>query len=248
MTGRILLFLCLCLSTTVNAAPEDVIQRVKSSVVAVGTYLPSRSPQFTFRSTGFVVGDGTLIVTNAHSLAQAIDIEKMERFVVALPNSSKQGMEVEVVSTDRQHDLALLRIKGTPLPALAVKPSDNLREGQQLYFTGFPIGAVLGLYPTTHRAMISALSPIAIPSISATQLDPKTIRRLTTGVFNIIQLDGTAYPGNSGSPLYDPETGEVVGVINMVFVKGTKEAALTQPSGITYAIPAAHVQALLKGQ
>ena len=35
------------------------------------------------------------------------------------------------------------------------------------------------------------------------------------------------------------------GIINMVFVKGTKEAALTQPSGITYAIPARHLQALL---
>ncbi len=27
-------------------------------------------------------------------------------------------------------------------------------------------------------------------------------------------LDATAYPGNSGSPLYDPETGEVVGIIH----------------------------------
>ncbi len=54
----------------------------------------------------------------------------------------------------------------------------------------------------------------------------------------MLQLDGTAYPGNSGSPLYETENGEVVGIINMVFVKGTKEAALTQPSGISYAIPA----------
>jgi serine protease Do len=37
----------------------------------------------------------------------------------------------------------------------------------------------------------------------------------------------------------------VLGIINMVFVKGTKETALTQPSGITYAIPASHLQALL---
>ncbi len=55
--------------------------------------------------------------------------------------------------------------------------------------------------------------------------------------YAVFQLDGTAYPGSSGSPLYDPETGLVYGVINMVFVKGTKEAALSNPSGITYAIP-----------
>ncbi|HKY01554.1 MAG TPA: serine protease [Burkholderiales bacterium] len=248
MIGRILLFVWLSIATAAYAAPEDIIQRVKASIVAVGTYLPSRSPQFSFRSTGFVVGDGTLIITNAHSLAQSIDIQQMERFVISLPNSGKQGMEVEIVSTDRQHDLALLRIKGPPLPALAIRSSDNLREGQHVYFTGYPIGAVLGLYPATHRAMVSALTPIAIPAVTSTHLDPKTIRRLTTGVFNVIQLDGTAYPGNSGSPLYDPETGEVVGVINMVFVKGTKEAAITQPSGITYAIPSTHVQAILKGQ
>jgi S1-C subfamily serine protease len=62
----------------------------------------------------------------------------------------------------------------------------------------------------------------------------------------VFQLDGTAYPGNSGSPLYDPETGLVYGVINMVFVKGTKEAALSNPSGITYAIPGTYIRGLLE--
>jgi S1-C subfamily serine protease len=62
----------------------------------------------------------------------------------------------------------------------------------------------------------------------------------------VFQLDATAYPGNSGSPLYDPDTGEVLGVVNMVFVKGTKESALTQPSGITYAVPSSHLEQLLK--
>ena len=49
----------------------------------------------------------------------------------------------------------------------------------------------------------------------------------------------------AGSPLYDPDSGEVIGVINMVFVKGTKEAALSQPSGITYAIPIQVLKELL---
>ena len=62
----------------------------------------------------------------------------------------------------------------------------------------------------------------------------------------MFQLDATAYPGNSGSPVYDPDTGEVIGVVNMVFVKSTKEAALTQPSGITYAIPSRYLVELLK--
>ena len=72
------------------------------------------------------------------------------------------------------------------------------------------------------------------------------LQRLTIGSFPIFQLDATAYPGNSGSPVYDAATGEVVGVINMVFVKGTKESVLTQPSGITYAIPAKYLQDLVQ--
>jgi S1-C subfamily serine protease len=61
----------------------------------------------------------------------------------------------------------------------------------------------------------------------------------------VFQLDATAYPGNSGSPIYDADTGEVLGIINMVLVKSTREAALSQPSGITYAIPVRHLRALL---
>jgi hypothetical protein len=46
--------------------------------------------------------------------------------------------------------------------------------------------------------------------------------------------------------VYDPATGEVLGIVNMVFVKRTKESALTDPSGITYAVPANHLRALLQ--
>jgi S1-C subfamily serine protease len=62
----------------------------------------------------------------------------------------------------------------------------------------------------------------------------------------VFQLDGTAYPGNSGSPLYDPETGIVYGIINKVLIKGMKESALSHPSGITYAIPSNYVRSLLQ--
>ena len=63
----------------------------------------------------------------------------------------------------------------------------------------------------------------------------------------IYQLDAIAYPGNSGSPLYDPQTGEVIGVINKVLVKDTKESALASPTGISYAIPIQFVNTLLRG-
>ena len=37
----------------------------------------------------------------------------------------------------------------------------------------------------------------------------------------------------------------MVGVVNSVLVKGTKEAALEHPTGISYAIPVKFVKALL---
>ena len=40
-------------------------------------------------------------------------------------------------------------------------------------------------------------------------------------LFDAFQLDAIAYPGNSGSP-HEPATGQVVGVINSVFVKESK--------------------------
>jgi S1-C subfamily serine protease len=112
-------------------------------------------------------------------------------------------------------------------------------------FTGFPIGPVLGAHPATHRGMVAAISPIAIPQARSAELESQVIRRLASGAYPIFQLDATAYPGNSGSPVYDPASGEVIGIINMVWVKGTKETALSQPSGITYAVPSKHLQDLL---
>jgi len=66
-----------------------------------------------------------------------------------------------------------------------------------------------------------------------------------TGRFDVFQPAVTAYPGNSGGRLFDPESCAVVGVDSMLLIKGTRESALSQPSGITYAIPAVHVKALL---
>ncbi len=55
-----------------------------------------------------------------------------------------------------------------------------------------------------------------------------------------------AYPGNSGSPVWHPDTGEVLGVVNSVYVRGTREAAIAAPSGISYAIPVKYVRRLLE--
>lgn len=227
----------------------DVVPKIKPSVVAVGTYQRTRSPAFRFMGTGFIVGNGLMVATNAHVLPDTLAVEQMETLVVVLPGQEPGQMARRAtrIAVDRNHDLAVLRLdEGAPLPALPLAADGGgVREGQQIAFTGFPIGNALGMTPVTHRGIVSAITPIGIPQGNARDLNPALVRRLSGGVFAVYQLDATAYPGNSGSPLFDPETGEVLGILNMVFVKSTKENVLSEPSGISYAIPVEYLRTLL---
>jgi S1-C subfamily serine protease len=230
-----------------RAGLPETIERVKPSIVAIGTYERTRSPQFRLMGTGFVVGDGNLAVTNAHVVRTPVDIEASEKLIVLARTSTGtlEPREAVKVAFDPEHDLALLKISGGKLPAMTLGADDTVREGEAVAFTGFPIVGVLGPYPATHHGIVAAIAPVAIPGANANQLSAKLIRRLNKGSFDILQLDATAYPGDSGSPLYAPDTGEIVGIINMVLVKSTKESAITNPSGITYAIPVRYLRELL---
>ena len=245
----IALSLVLIAGTMPGAQAREAIEQVKAGVVGVGTLKRTRTPPFRYLGTGFSVGDGRAIATNAHVVQQTLEgAPDPEVLAVILPGTeanSSTVVEVTRVALDEEHDLAILRMATGRLPALVLRTSDVVSDGDEFFFTGFPIGAVLGPFPATHRAMVSATTPIAIPSPTSDKLDARVVRRLQSGAFSVYQLDGTAYPGSSGSPLYDPRSGEVVGVVNMVFVKGLKENALAQPSGISYAIPVRYLRDLL---
>ncbi|PZO19661.1 MAG: serine protease [Burkholderiales bacterium] len=238
--------LALMLVAPVHADLPDTIVRLKPSVVLVGTYKATDSPRFQLRGTGFIIGNGLMVATNAHVLP-APGGGDAPALVVQLRQGSGewQMRSVTVLETEPARDLALLRMEGPPGPAMRLGDSNKVREGDNLAFMGFPIGGVLGFSVVTHRATVSSITPAALPSPSAGRLSEMAIRGLRNGTFNIFQLDATAYPGNSGGPLFDPDTGDVVGVLNMVLIKGTRESALSQPSGISYAIPGVHVQELL---
>jgi S1-C subfamily serine protease len=229
-------------------ALADLLPHIKPSIVAVGTFQPSRTPPEVFMGTGFVVADGRNIITNAHVVAKELDNQHLEKFAIFFRHEQKiVMMQADLTATDENHDLAVLTLKGGPLPAMEIGDSAKVREGEVYAFTGYPIGMVLGVYPVTHKGMISAISPSAIPASNSRQLNVKMVKSLKTP-FDVFQLDGTAYPGNSGSPLYDPSTGKVVGILDKVFVQGSKENAITNPSGITYAIPAVHIKKLLEAE
>ena len=225
----------------------DTIDQIRHSVVAIGTVMPTRQPRWKFMATGFVVVDGQHVITNAHVIAGGLNKNKNESWAILAPLSKNKGRRATIAKVDKVHDLALLKISGSQLPSILLGDSDQVREGESYAFTGFPIGAVLGTRAVTHRGIISAITPIAIPQLSSRSLDSNLIRKLRKP-YKIFQLDATAYPGNSGSPVYSPSTGKVLGIVNKVFVKQSKENILKDPSGITYAIPIRYARTLLKEQ
>ena len=231
---------------TATAGLPETITQVKQGVVAIGTLQPTRRPPAKFYGTGFVIGDGHYVVTNAHVVPAVLAVEDREALAVFVGGDSTQfARQTEQVAMDLQHDLVILKISGPPLTALQLGESDQVRAGETYAFTGFPLGIGFGYYPVTHRGMISTISPIVLPAQSSRELTVQMIKRLKQP-FDVFQLDATAYPGNSGSPVYHPETGRVVGILNMVFVKDTKESIIEKPSGIAYAIPAKYIEHLFE--
>lgn len=242
-------FIALVASVPVHAQDRvALIARTRASVVAVGTHDELASPRFGFRGTGFAVAAGRWIVTNLHVLPEPSAAgQAAARLAIAIPQPGSDLVQVRAVRVLRQdpdHDLALLEQDGPPLPALPLAKAPAA-EGQDLLLQGFPLGGALGLQVVSHRAMLSSVTRVALPAPSSAQLDARTVARLRQGPISTYQLDGVAYPGNSGGPVIDVATGEVVAVVNMVWVKGTRESAISTPTGITYAIPVQRVIDLL---
>ncbi len=223
----------------------DLIKSIKPSIVAVGTYYFNDIPKAQYLGTGFAIKDGKQLVTNFHVVSGLIKKHKLPYLKIFHRGFPVQGIKVKIIAKDEFHDLVILKQEGKPLPALELADSSKVREGYRIAFTGYPIGFILGLNPTTHTGIISSIAPLIMPSPSARIINGELIRYLNKP-YAIFQIDATAYPGNSGSPVYMANSGQVIGVINKVFVKGKKEHALTEPTGITYAIPANFIRKLVK--
>jgi len=229
----------------------DVIDGLRASIVGIGTVRPARGakrPPVNFLGTGFVVGNGNQIITNYHVIPESLNSEQKEVLAVFVGRGQDgKALPARILRTDPGHDLALLEVGGKPMTPVRLGTADFIREGSDIAFTGFPMGMILGLYPVTHRGIISAITPVVIPAISVRDLTAEKLKRIRNP-FDVYQLDATAYPGNSGSPIYLRDSGLVVGVINSVFIKDTKETILEKPSGISYAIPIKYVHKLLNSK
>ena len=171
----------------------------------------------TGQGSGFILNKEGLILTNFHV------IENGERGGVEVTLSDKHKYKANVVTYDKGHDLALLKIDAPNLvPATLAETSTGLTVGQRVYAIGNPFG----LSGTMTRGIISAIRSVRSPANGSP-------------IEDAIQTDASVNPGNSGGPLLNSR-GEVIGITTMIASNGAD-----QSSGIGFAIPINTAKAVL---
>ena len=171
--------------------------------------------------SGFVIDADGYVMTNAHVVANA------QRVQVLLPPTNADGslamaltprmnvVPARIVGMSSELDLALLKVDGVKLPALALAAYSQLRQGETVFAFGSPNGM---RYTLTH-GLVSAV---------ARQVDQDS-------PLIYVQTDAPINPGNSGGPLVNVR-GEVVGMNTFILSQsGGSE-------GLGFAVPSATIR------
>ena len=161
-----------------------------------------RSEQRQSLGSGFVISEDGYVMTNAHVVQDADEI------LVRL--NDRRELSAEVIGSDPQTDVALLKIEATDLPTLSLGDSDDLKVGEWVAAIGSPFG----FDHSVTAGIVSAIN--------------RTLPRDAYVPF--IQTDVAINPGNSGGPLFNLE-GEVVGINSQIF---TRSGGFM---GVSFAIP-----------
>jgi len=189
--------------------PRDIYKRDAPGVVFIRAELSGGGGPGDATGSGFVIGRGGSIVTNAHVVGDA------KRVSVRFGDS--KIATAEVAGTDPSTDLALLLVDpdGLDLRALALGSSKDVEIGDPALAIGNPFG----LERTLTTGVISAIGR-QIPSLQ---------RGFEIG--NVLQTDAAINPGNSGGPLLDAR-GRVIGVNAQIRTNGTDSGNI----GIGFAV------------
>ncbi|MBB3191629.1 Do family serine endopeptidase [Halomonas cerina] len=169
-----------------------------------GDELPSRQRMLSSLGSGVIVSDDGYVLTNHHVIQGADQIQ------VAL----RDGRETlaEVVGTDPESDLAVLRIGLDDLPVIRLSDSTRVAVGD----VSLAIGNPFGVGQTVTMGIISATGRSHL-GLNAYE--------------DFIQTDAAINPGNSGGALVNPE-GALVGINTAIFSRSGGS------QGIGFAIPA----------
>jgi len=171
---------------------------------------PQPGPRGIGVGSGFVIEDDGYIVTNNHVVDNA-DAVKVRL-------ADEREFDAEVIGTDPQTDLALIKIDTTGLPELTLGDSDVLRVGEDVIAVGNPFG----LGGTVTRGIVSAMA-----------------RDINAGPYvDFIQTDAAINRGNSGGPLLNLE-GEVIGVNSAIY------SPTGGSVGVGFAVPSNTVKSVI---
>ncbi|MFQ5863472.1 MAG: S1C family serine protease [Candidatus Brocadiales bacterium] len=213
----------------------SIIKKMKPAVVAIASVNPTSKPPVKLYGSGFIYDQKGYAITAEHVIRAIERDGQLEDLHVWFHRGGRfYNVRASLSIRLKRYDVAVVKLEGENFPALLLGDSSSVREGQAVALCGFPFGTILGLYPATHRGIISSINPAVLPVRNTAELDSKKLKALSTP-FNIFQLDCTAFPGDSGSPLFSPATGEVIGMVNSAFIARTKQGSFS--TGISYAIP-----------
>lgn len=214
--------------TATNAIAEEVnisevIEEINHSVVGISkvknkgnTVFLEDGVESLGLGTGFIVTEDGYIVTNEH-----VSGSKYSTCYVTLEDG--RNYTANVVWSDSDIDLSIVKINLSGLKALTLGNSDNIKIAQEVYAIGNPIGFEF------QRTVTSGI-------ISALDRTIKIEEETTTYMEDLIQTDAGINPGNSGGPLID-KNGKVIGI---------NSVKITSAEGIGFAIPIDYVKPILE--
>jgi serine protease DegQ len=162
--------------------------------------------------SGVIVSEDGYILTNHHVVEAADEIQ------VSLPDG--KTLQAEVVGTDPETDLAVLKVNRKKLPAITFAKNDSQRVGDIVLAIGNPFG----VGQTVTMGIVSALG--------RSHLGINTFE-------SYIQTDAAINPGNSGGALVDG-SGNLVGVNTAIFSRTGGNL------GIGFAIPVSIVHQVMQ--
>lgn len=215
----------------------DIFERVRLATVAFGIVQPGNA--LTIVGSGVSVDPSGIIVTAGHVLdeldagvrrwarrggqAEAkVTIFRLAQAGVH-PQSKRPGVELTLehgplrfASISDSTDLGIVRIvPNEPLPILPIDYDRNYREGDPVATCGFPYGVNLHERRTIISSFLTGIISAVVPHPA-----------LPVEARIHYQLQLPVSPGNSGGPVFDPETGCLLGVISRRYEPGGIPAGL----------------------
>ena len=165
--------------------------------------------------TGFFIDRKGVIVTNHHVVAGSKIFE-----VTVYTNGNKRTYPADVIATDEENDLALLKIQAKDFKTVKKIPYNirnvNTEVGSGVFTLGFPMAiSVLGEEIKFSDGKVSAHSGFY-------------------GSNRYYQVTLPVLPGNSGGPLFD-EAGNIVGIVT---------AGLHNSPNVSYAVKGSYINEL----